>query len=428
MRSYIDKYAYKNATSTDLWYVLEEQSKLPVTGLMKSWVNQSGYPILRTTLEEDILFIQQEQFLLSKKKKSHQWIIPVSLSVYQDNKVQTVDLSVETVKFEKKLEIDTNARNAYYFINEEAIGFYRVLYDKQNLTRILERSSKLTSNQKFVLINDYFAFFTTQIVHLKRYFDIILSFKEELSFLVVTTIIQQLLNLQLYLNEEFFEKIKPLGKEYLQSILEVIKLNPQEYDSEEYVKIRSKMIFPLYLYGVEGIIEFGVNNYHKILENEQVDSNSILGCLQIGAQELGDIDKLIQKYIEEEREEMRDKYLLALTWVNYNDSNKILEFSLNQLLERHIGRFFSYLKDNKTFYKVLFPFLKNNLTYFTQKNYIIQQLVLYFILSTSKVKRSELMEFINVLKEKYPKHIKMLDLIEEEIDLYQTLYALKSII
>lgn len=423
LRLYIDKYAYKNATSTDLWNILEEQSKLPVTRLMKSWVNQGGYPILRTSLENDKLSIEQERFLFFNQKNSQKWIIPTELSVFKDDKSQTFDILIEDLEFEKHLEFDPE--NSYYFINEKAIGFYHVFYDEQNLTRMLENSTKLTPNQKFILVNDYFDFFKANQIPLKTYFDIILSFKDEMNYLVVNTVVQQLQMLHLYVNDELFDQIKPLGRKYLQSILEVVKLDQQEKEDEEYSEIRSKMILPLYLYEREGIIEFGIKNYQKILANERVDPNIIAGCLQIGAQELGEVDKLMQKYVEEEKEEMRDKYLLALTWIN--DSNRILEFSLHQLLERHIRRFFSYLWGNKKYKTILFSYLKENLNYFFQKNYIIQQSILYAILPTSKVQKSELLEFCKFLKEKYPAHLKILDLITEEIDLYQRLNALESI-
>jgi hypothetical protein len=65
LRNYLAKFAFKNAESTDLWFVpvknlpdhtrnrnaMAEASGLPVTELMNNWTRQIGFPIVDVTGE-----------------------------------------------------------------------------------------------------------------------------------------------------------------------------------------------------------------------------------------------------------------------------------------------------------------------------------------------------------------------------------------
>ena len=46
MKSYFDKYAYKNTLTPQLWAELESASNLPVTSVMKTWTEQMGFPCI----------------------------------------------------------------------------------------------------------------------------------------------------------------------------------------------------------------------------------------------------------------------------------------------------------------------------------------------------------------------------------------------
>jgi puromycin-sensitive aminopeptidase len=59
---YIKKYAYKNASTGDLWSSLSEVSGEPVEELMDSWTKQKGYPVLTVHIKDSNLVIEQVVF------------------------------------------------------------------------------------------------------------------------------------------------------------------------------------------------------------------------------------------------------------------------------------------------------------------------------------------------------------------------------
>ena len=56
------KYAYKNASTGDLWSSLTEVSGEPVRELMDSWTKQKGYPVLTATIKDSSLILEQVVF------------------------------------------------------------------------------------------------------------------------------------------------------------------------------------------------------------------------------------------------------------------------------------------------------------------------------------------------------------------------------
>ena len=59
LMAYIKKYAYKNASTGDLWSSLTEVSGEPVRELMDSWTKQKGYPVLTATIKDSSLILEQ---------------------------------------------------------------------------------------------------------------------------------------------------------------------------------------------------------------------------------------------------------------------------------------------------------------------------------------------------------------------------------
>jgi len=53
MHHYLNKFAYKNTVTDDLWNSLEEASNQPIRSMMNSWVKKKGYPIINVTTRQD---------------------------------------------------------------------------------------------------------------------------------------------------------------------------------------------------------------------------------------------------------------------------------------------------------------------------------------------------------------------------------------
>lgn len=80
LTNYLNKHAYKNATSEDLWEALGLVSGVNVSQLMDSWVHIPSFPIARLANEGESRIILQKSILANDAQTaSSSWDIPVKL-------------------------------------------------------------------------------------------------------------------------------------------------------------------------------------------------------------------------------------------------------------------------------------------------------------------------------------------------------------
>lgn len=171
--AYIKKYAYKNASTEDLWLSLSEQSGEPVRELMDSWTKQKGYPVLAVTIKgselevkqvrrlsfqvifelilldgKSIMLFLQSQYLSSGLSGSGEWVVPVTICIgsYSSvtrylvrGKVCSVPLppSFNEDGGSHLKEMSDGKRSSNWIkLNVGQTSFYRVQYDEGLAARL----------------------------------------------------------------------------------------------------------------------------------------------------------------------------------------------------------------------------------------------------------------------------------------------------
>lgn len=61
--SYLDKYAYRNAETVDLFNVLQNTNDLNITAIMNTWLRQEGYPVINVERQLNKFVLTQKRFL-----------------------------------------------------------------------------------------------------------------------------------------------------------------------------------------------------------------------------------------------------------------------------------------------------------------------------------------------------------------------------
>src|SRR5206468_443276 len=62
VRLYLQRHAYKNTQTEDLWNALGEASRQPIPAVMDGWIFQPGYPLLSVDRDGDQLVLRQQRF------------------------------------------------------------------------------------------------------------------------------------------------------------------------------------------------------------------------------------------------------------------------------------------------------------------------------------------------------------------------------
>ncbi|ANK60189.1 peptidase [Loigolactobacillus backii] len=79
LKDYLGTHKYNNATGADLWSALGAASKMDLGTIMKSWLEQPGYPVVTAAIVADKLTLTQQQFFSGKGQEvGRKWQIPLN--------------------------------------------------------------------------------------------------------------------------------------------------------------------------------------------------------------------------------------------------------------------------------------------------------------------------------------------------------------
>ena len=70
LKSYFEKFAYKNTVGNDLWQELESASSQPIVNLMNAWISQPGLPVVSVSNSHDAATLSQERFFIGEHQPS----------------------------------------------------------------------------------------------------------------------------------------------------------------------------------------------------------------------------------------------------------------------------------------------------------------------------------------------------------------------
>jgi tricorn protease interacting factor F2/3 len=198
VHDYLVKFQYGNARSEDLWAALEEAAHQPISDLMRRWVERPGHPVLFVHRGTDGLHVEQRRFSISGDHPRQFWPLPIVART--DGKALRVLMAGPEITLSIPAGTDI-------FLNEGALGFYRVLYDAPTYDRLLARFEQLEPAERWVLTEDLYAFLLSGDVSFGRWKSFIEKTFRESDPLVVHGVLDQLyqLALPLYGDPEFTE-------------------------------------------------------------------------------------------------------------------------------------------------------------------------------------------------------------------------------
>jgi puromycin-sensitive aminopeptidase len=146
--NYLNKHAYGNAETTDLWDAIDEVSDQPVRSMMDSWIFQGGHPVISAELSGTSLSLEQKRFLFLGADDPTQWTVPVAIRTAQSSEQTRVLVDGPTAS------VDLEQSPEWLVVNARGNGFYPVRYSPQLLDALCSNISELDSLERFGLVTD----------------------------------------------------------------------------------------------------------------------------------------------------------------------------------------------------------------------------------------------------------------------------------
>jgi aminopeptidase N len=224
LRHYLNKHKYGNTDTIDLWTALEEISGKPVREFMHTWTSQSGFPILRATVQNNEVTLEQERFFLNPKHGKvavSTWPVPLLSDQIPEQ------LSEKAGQYSIK-------DSSKFLLNKGQSGFYRIAYNSTHLERLgnMVRTGHMDPIDRLGLLSDVFETARAGKSDTADALHFLENFRHENNYAVWDVIANSLGNMRLVMeSEEMRELMRPYTRDLIASELERLGWDQSNVDS-----------------------------------------------------------------------------------------------------------------------------------------------------------------------------------------------------
>ena len=361
LKHYLTSHKFSNAEGQDLWNSIGKISHKPVSSMMKTWIDQVGYPVVDVKRENSKILLTQRRFLSDGSKLSKgKWAIPITIE--EGNHENSILLK----SYSSKLLLKNTDSN--FIINSGRHGFYRVQYDDNTLANLslLIDEKILNHVDRWSLQNDLFSYCISGTKQLQEYLDLTTSYHDEDNYITLHDLAQNLYYLyKLTIKEKFSDEIRTYAVQFLGTMLDRLGWDSKKHEKHTDALLRSFVITALGKLGDENVLAESKKRFTKFLKNK----NSLVADLQEPVFTLiawqGDkkiYSKFLSLYKKATLQEEKLRYLAALS--NFKQKKLLintLNFSLtSDVRSQNIRVPIMNISTNIYGREILWPWLKKN--------------------------------------------------------------------
>ncbi len=337
---YLKANEYGNARTQDLWSALEEESGMPVTSIMDSWVKQTGYPVLQIEADRRpdgvMVSLSQERFvydhLLGEEEPNPEvWQVPVSVSAPGATSASTVMDNKEAV-----ITVPVpNPSEDWYKVNAGQTGFFRVNYTSEDWQRLAPAVSgrELPATDRLGIQNDAYALSRAGLLPVTQFLELAGSYSGETDASVWSDLASNLRDIeQLISGEPVHPAYQRFGRELFGPAARRAGWTPRPQDGHLDSLLRSTTLGQAGSYGDEDTLAQASDLFRQYLENSDAVHPDLRGIVFSLAAQAGDRTTFNHLWDLETRASLQEeKIRLLLAMSRFQDVallNETLESSL----------------------------------------------------------------------------------------------------
>ena len=338
---YLKGHEYGNARTQDLWEALEEESGLPVTNIMDSWVKQTGYPVLQVQAarsEDEVqVSLSQERFvydrLLGEEEPNPEvWQVPVTVSAPGASPASMV---MEAKEAAVSLPAASPASD-WYKVNADQTGFYRVNYTNEDWQRLAPaiRSLELPATDRLGIQNDAYALSRAGLLPITQFLELAGSYSGETDASVWSDLASNLRDIeQLIADEPVRPAYQRFGRELFAPAARRAGWTPRPDDGHLDSLLRSTVLGQSGTYNDPETLAQATDLFQRYLSDPDAVHPDLRGVVFSLAAQAGDRATYDQLWELEERASLQEeKIRLLLAMSRFQDVNL-----LNDTLERSLS-------------------------------------------------------------------------------------------
>ena len=168
LREYFKRHSYGNTVTADLWQAWKDVSGKDIPGMMATWTESTGYPIVRCTEQAEThdrvtLSLRQSRFLAdgSEARENTVWKIPLQIQNVRGNSESVLMTGTE-------MTIDVAATNIN--VNSGKYGLFRVAFEGRLFEKQLEAvsSKRACAEDRASLVDDTYAMASAGMIDVSK--------------------------------------------------------------------------------------------------------------------------------------------------------------------------------------------------------------------------------------------------------------------
>ncbi len=284
LKAYLQKYAYKNAKTVDLWKALEEASGKPVRAVMASYTRQGGYPVVtvedskparpngRGGVKKRVLKLSQSRFIFDGSGDTGKtlWQVPVNAAVQGSSAVPATLLTDRT----GTLALDA-APGRWIKLNPGQSGFYRVAYGPSLVGPLAEglKRGDFAPEDALGLLDDAFVLARAGRMKTSQVMDLVAGCEREMDYNVWSTIAGILGQTEELAHGETRHRFNVFSRELFAWTHERLGWDSKPKDHHLDVMLRSMAVGRLGHYGYEPVVAEARKKFASFSKNGTLDPN-----------------------------------------------------------------------------------------------------------------------------------------------------------
>lgn len=223
LKSYFEKFAYKNTVGNNLWQELESASGQPIVNLMNTWISQPGLPVVSVSNSHDTAILSQERFFIGEHQPSDA-LWPIPLFANQPLDVKILNQKETTVSIEKPLQL--NCGLSAHFVTK---------YDESSREYLLKNITELPTLDKICILQDATILARAGFENSASLLPLALSLKTETNEKVFGMATGALTELRKFVddNDAARDSLKKISGEFARATFEELGWNEKDGESDD---------------------------------------------------------------------------------------------------------------------------------------------------------------------------------------------------
>lgn len=235
LKNYFADHQYANSVGADLWDALGQASGLNIGAIMKSWLEQPGYPVLDLKVVDGDLIVSQKQFFIGQGQDQNRlWQVPLHANFDAPQLLTTKELNLGSYQ-----ELRAKAGHALR-LNLGNTSHLVVDYSDELLADILTEVDTLTAIDQLQLLQDLRLLAESGRKSHAELLPLLLKLKDSKSAIVTETLSQVIAKLKFFVSPDSQgeKDLKALVAILSQAQLKRLGLKAKASDSNDDLLVR----------------------------------------------------------------------------------------------------------------------------------------------------------------------------------------------